>query len=73
MPCGLPTPRAHRAELEQVGDAPVTSLQFGVAVAGLARGSDHLVGYRKALLDTIGPPQRYMSRAEGGGECARVA
>ena len=73
MPCGLLTPGRHLPELEQVCDAPVVGLQLGVAVAGLARGSDHLVCDRQALLDAVGPPQRHVPRAQRGGERARVA
>ena len=69
----LLAPSRHVAELEQVGDAPVVRLELGVAVAGVARRGDHLVGDRQALLDAVGPPQRHVPRAQGGRERTGVA
>ena len=73
MPGDLLAPGRDVAELEQIHDAPVMALQFGVAVAGLAGGADHLLSHRQALLKAVGPPERHVSRAQGGRERARVA
>ena len=70
---GLLAPLDHLPELEQVGDAPVVGLELGGKVTGRPGGGNHRVGYRKALLDAIRPPQRDMSRAQRRSERAWIA
>jgi hypothetical protein len=66
-------PSGHVAELEEIRDAPVARLELGVAVPGLARDGDHLVGDVKPLVRAIRSPQRHVPRAQRGGERAGVA
>ena len=63
----------HVAELEQVGHPPVARLQLGVALAGRARGGDHVGGGGEPLLDAVRAPERDVAGVERRGERARVA
>jgi len=53
------------AELDEVCDAPVDTLQLGLAIARLARRGDQLVGDPEPLLRMGRPPECDVAGAEG--------
>jgi len=69
----LPPALRHVAELEEVRHPPVARLQLGVALAGRARGRDHLRRGGQPLVHAVRAPQRDVARVQRRGERARVA